>query len=104
MEQMADEMWRAWPFSGTRRSSSEPLLRPAMDVVENDKEVILRLDLPGLKPENVNVSIDDHTLTVRGQFGVSTERGGARYHYRERRTGRVARHALVTVTLVPVKT
>lgn len=99
LEQMADEMWRAWPFSGTRRSSSEPLLRPAMDVVENDKEVILRLDLPGLKPENVNVSIDDHTLTVSGQFGDTIEREGDRYHYRERRTGSFERSVRLPNTI-----
>jgi len=99
LEQMADEMWRVWPFSGTRRSSSEPLLRPAMDVVENDKEVILRLDLPGLKPENVNVSIDDHTLTVSGQFGDTIEREGDRYHYRERRTGSFERSVRLPNTI-----
>ena len=87
LEQMVEDMWRAWPFAGTRRTEGSPLLRPAMDVVENDKEVILRLDLPGLKPEDVNVSIDDHTLTVSGEFGDTIEREGDRYHYRERRSG-----------------
>ena len=88
LEQMVDELWNSWPFNNSRRTESGgPLLRPAMDVVENDKEVSLRLDLPGLKPEDVNVSIDDHVLTISGQIGDTIEREGDRYHYRERRTG-----------------
>lgn len=86
LEQMVDEMWRSWPFRSSRTSGS-PLLRPALDVIENDKEVILRLDLPGLKPEDVNITIDDHTLLISGQVGDTIEREGDRYHYRERRTG-----------------
>lgn len=99
LEQMVDEMWRAWPLGSARRGSSTPLLRPAMDVVENDKEVILRLDLPGLKPDDVNVSIDDHTLTVSGQFGDTIEREGDRYHYRERRTGSFERSVRLPSTI-----
>lgn len=88
LEQMVDEMWNSWPFSTSRRAEgSRTLLRPAMDVVENDTEVILRLDLPGLKPDDVNVSIDDHVLTISGQIGDTIERDGDRYHYRERRSG-----------------
>ena len=88
LEQMVEELWNSWPFTNSRRTGDGgPLLRPAMDVVENDKEVSLRLDLPGLKPEDVNVSIDDHVLTISGQIGDTIEREGDRYHYRERRTG-----------------
>lgn len=86
LEQMVDDMWRTWPLRASRTSSS-PLLRPALDVVENDKELIFRLDLPGLKPEDVNITIDDHTLLISGQMGDTVEREGDRYHYRERRTG-----------------
>ncbi len=81
LEQMVDEMWRSWPFRSSRTSSS-PLLRPALDVIENDKEVILRLDLPGLKPEDVNITIDDHTLLISGQVGDTIEREGDRYQVR----------------------
>ena len=85
---MVEELWNSWPFTNSRRTGDGgPLLRPAMDVVENDKEVTLRIDLPGMKPEDVNVSIDDHILTISGQMGDTIEREGDRYHYRERRTG-----------------
>jgi len=86
VQRMVDDMWRSWPFGGARETG-ETFLRPAMDVVENDKELSLRLDLPGLKPEDVNVAIEDQTLTISGQMGDTVEREGDRYHYRERRSG-----------------
>ena len=100
LEQMVDEMWSSWPFASARRAqSSQPLLRPAMDIVENDQEVILRLDLPGLKADDVNVSVEDHTLTISGEFGDTIEREGDRYHYRERRLGNFQRSVRLPSTV-----
>lgn len=101
IEQMIDEMWRSWPFRTTRETGA--FLRPAMDVIENDKELILRVDLPGLKPEDVNVSVEDHTLTISGRFGDTIEREGERYHYRERRTGQFERSVRLPNTVDPEK-
>ena len=86
MDEMFSEMWHGWPSlfdSETRR----PLLRPAMDVVENDREVAIRIDLPGIKPDDVKVEIEDNVLTVSGEVGDTIEKEGDRYHYRERTYG-----------------
>lgn len=86
MDELFSELWRGWPSffdSETRR----PLLRPAMDVVENDREIAIRIDLPGIKPEDVKVEMEDNVLTVSGEVGDTIEKEGDRYHYRERSYG-----------------
>lgn len=97
MESVMDDLWRNWSAftSDTRR----PVLRPAMDVVENDREITVRFDLPGMAPEDVNIEIEDGTLTVRGEMGDTVEQENDRYHYRERSYGAFQRSLRLPNTL-----
>lgn len=40
---------------------------PAVDIKENDKEIRLELELPGMKPEDVEITAENGVLTVRGE-------------------------------------
>jgi HSP20 family protein len=61
---------------------------PAVDVQENDKEILLELELPGLKPENVEVTAENGVLTVRGEKKSERKEGEEnRYHIVERAYG-----------------
>ena len=61
---------------------------PAVDVQENDKEILLELELPGLKPENVEVTAENGVLTVRGEKKSERKEGEeSRYHVVERTYG-----------------
>jgi HSP20 family protein len=40
---------------------------PAMDLVEDDGRYVLRADLPGLRPEDVKIEVEDGVLTVSGE-------------------------------------
>lgn len=88
-EQMFDELWRnPWNLweemaAGNRASA----LRPAMDVIENSDNVTIRIDLPGLSPDNVNIEVEGDLLTISGEMGDTVEREGEHYHYRERNYG-----------------
>ena len=85
-DQMFDDLWRNWP-SRFFSEGGTGLLRPAMDVIESDKDLTIRVDLPGLKPDDVKVEVEDNTLTVSGEVGDTVEKEGDRYHYRERSYG-----------------
>ena len=56
-----------------------------VDVVEEGDEVVVQASLPGLKAEEIDVSIDDDVLTIRGQ--TSAERESGSYLMQERRSG-----------------
>jgi HSP20 family protein len=64
---------------------------PALDVYEADDRIELALDLPGIDPENVDVTVEDSTLTVSGsrEFRSDVEQDGFRRV--ERRYGSFAR-------------
>ena len=68
-------------------------LRVPLDVIENDNEFIVKADIAGLDPENINITYTNNTLTIKGEVSderEKTEEEG-RYHLRERRYGTFSR-------------
>ena len=64
---------------------------PAMDVVENDDQFVLRADLPGVSEQDVNVELDDNVLTISGQRKAEHEHKGEGYYRVERAWGAFSR-------------
>ncbi|MGH9423644.1 MAG: Hsp20/alpha crystallin family protein [Thermoanaerobaculia bacterium] len=66
---------------------------PAVDVSESDKEVKLELELPGINPEDVEITADNNILTVRGEKRGDRKEGteDSRYHIVERSYGSFTR-------------
>jgi HSP20 family protein len=66
---------------------------PAVDVSETDKEVKLELELPGINPEDVEITADNNVLTVRGEKHGERKEGAedSRYHLVERSYGSFTR-------------
>ena len=60
---------------------------PLADIVERDKEYLIKLDLPEVKKEDVKVLFDDGVLTVRGERKVEKEEKGDKVHRTERYFG-----------------
>jgi HSP20 family protein len=83
-----EELWRN---SQPTMVANTAALRPAMDVIENEHEVVIRVDLPGLTSDDLDIQIDGDLLTISGQFSSADEQEGERYHYRERRAGEFKR-------------
>ncbi|MBN1369100.1 MAG: Hsp20/alpha crystallin family protein [Dehalococcoidaceae bacterium] len=63
----------------------------AMDVFETDSEVVLKAELPGVKPEEVDVSITEDVLTVKGEHKEEKEETEANYFRKELRYGSFSR-------------
>jgi HSP20 family protein len=60
---------------------------PAIDMYQTDNEVVIKATLPGLKAEDVDISVTGETLTLRGEYKQEKEQKNAHYHIREQRTG-----------------
>lgn len=97
-EQMFEDLWRGWP-ARFETDTARPIMRPAMDVIENDRTLTVRVDLPGMKPDDVHVEVENDTLTIKGEMGDTIEQEGERYHYRERRYGSFQRSVRLPNTL-----
>lgn len=65
---------------------------PAVDVREDNKEIALEVELPGIKPSDVEVTAENGVLTIRGEKqSTATENTEGRYHVIERSFGSFTR-------------
>ena len=60
---------------------------PAIDVVRDNGNLVLRADVPGVKPEEVKIEVEDDILTVSGSHEERKEEKGKNFLRRERRYG-----------------
>ena len=69
----------------------EPGWAPAIDVERDNGNLVVRADVPGIKPEEVKIEVEDDILTVSGEHEEHTEEKGKHYVRRERRYGSFSR-------------
>jgi HSP20 family protein len=60
---------------------------PAVDVYEDEKKVVLKLEVPGIEEKDLDVSVENNTLTVRGERKFEKEEKEENFHRIERRYG-----------------
>lgn len=60
---------------------------PAVDIYEDDKKVVLKLEVPGIEEKDLDVSVENNTLTVKGERKMEKEEKEENFHRIERRYG-----------------
>lgn len=60
---------------------------PAVDIYEDEKKVVLKLEVPGVDQKDLDVSVENHTLTVKGERKFESEEKEQNFHRIERRYG-----------------
>lgn len=73
------------------REEGERVFAPVVDVYETDQELVVKAELPGVKKENVEVSIRDNALHIRGEKREEKEEKTETYHRVERVYGKFER-------------
>jgi HSP20 family protein len=90
-----DELSRLFgrTFGGAEsiRPTAGGVWMPSMDVYETEDKIVAKLELPGIDPDKVDVSVEDSTLTVSGSREFSDEVREENYHRVERRYGSFTR-------------
>jgi len=76
---LAPSSWRSFNWS------------VALDVVENDDEFVVKASLPGINPDDLEITFIDGKLTIKGEVTEEEKVEEARYHLRERRFGSFSR-------------
>lgn len=64
---------------------------PAVDVIETPEEVIVTASVPGIKADDLKISLTGEVLQLSAQTTEENERKDARYHLRERRSSAFSR-------------
>lgn len=77
---------------GGRMSGMDSLRAPTADVMETKDDIRVALELPGLRPEDIEVNLEDNILTISGEKREEREESQEnRWHLSERRYGRFSR-------------
>jgi HSP20 family protein len=75
--------WRmAWP-SWPEFAPSLDVRVPRLDMIDRENEVVLRAEVPGVKKEDLEVTIQDEILTIHGEVKQEAEEEKGQYHWRE---------------------
>jgi HSP20 family protein len=86
LDRMMDRSFFNWPLYGGEHEGLLPL-----DVYQTDENVIVKATVPGLKAEDIQISITGDTLTIRGEANEEKEEEGAEYYLRERSASKFSR-------------
>jgi HSP20 family protein len=77
--------WSAWPELKEPLTTTE--WTPSVDITEDDKEYLVKAELPEVKKEDVKVTLDDGTLSITGERKIQKEEKSRKYHRIERAYG-----------------
>ena len=80
-----------------------PTWRPAVDILENDANIVVIVELPGVPSEKVEVSGSETRLEVRGIRQPPEAHVGAHHHHIERCYGRFERRIMMPAPVDPVR-
>jgi HSP20 family protein len=86
-----DQMFHDVAESGITGSSL------SIDVIRRDDSIVIRADIPGIDPDEVEIEVDDGVLTVSGEHSSEQEEKDEHYVRRERHFGSFSR----SMTLPP---
>lgn len=85
LEREMRDMMGEWPWG------EERVWGPAVDMIDRKDEILLRADLPGLDEKDIEVTVQDGALTIRGERKEEKEEKKEDYYYCERSYGTFAR-------------
>lgn len=75
------------------RNAFETSLTPRMDMYEEDKELVIKAEMPGIRKKDLDISLNDDMLTIKAEKKEEKEEGekGTTHYTRERRFGQYIR-------------
>ena len=100
MDRLFEESFVGWP-GWREREGEERVMRLPLDVYSTGDELIFIASVPGMEPDDVEITIEGDTLTIRGEL-KQPEHDGA-YIIRERPYGRFERVVNLNVPVNPDK-
>jgi HSP20 family protein len=108
-------MWRRDPFTALREEMNDlrsrlwggddegwfggALAAPSIDLSETDTAVEVRMDLPGVKPDDIDIQVNGNILSVSGQRKEEKEEKGRTFHRIERHSGTFSRSITLPATV-----
>ena len=103
LNSMLDDAFSAWPFQSQENGAVTSSWLPATDVFEDKDAVKIVAEVPGVRPEDVKISLENNLLTIRGEKRQQAEEKTERVHRYERTYGSFERAFSLPTTVDPEK-
>ena len=88
VNRLFDEMFGGLGDVGRRQQRApQTQWAPALDVVHEDGDLLIRAELPGVRREDVEITFHERVLTISGERKAEEQKAGSGYLVRERRYG-----------------
>ena len=89
MNRMFDEVFGNLARTGGRQQQGTLPAQwaPALDVLQEDGDIVVRAELPGVRLEDVDITLQNGVLSISGERKAEEQREGSGYYVRERRYG-----------------
>ena len=88
-------------FGQGTASAASAMTMPRIDVREDERELCVSADMPGIKPADIDVRVEGDVLTIRGERKSEAEHKDESYHVMERGQGRFKRSVQLPFTPDP---
>ena len=99
MNELMQRFWHDFPFGEIAEKDFGTEWMPSVDISETDKQVIVKAELPGIAREDIDISLDDNYLIIKGEKKEEKKETDKHYHRVERTFGSFYR-SLVLPTAV----
>ena len=86
-----DSFWRGFDLPWPSTSSAWSISMPSVDVSESDKEIEVTAELPGIDEKDIDISLAEGVLTIRGEKKSEVEKKEKDYYLQERTFGSIER-------------
>ena len=86
MQRTMNGLWKGYPTGGYDGAEVESWAVP-LDVIHEGDDIIVRASLPGLDPDDIQVTLEENVLTIKAQTKAERESQEGNYLMKERRTG-----------------
>ncbi|MPZ13139.1 MAG: Hsp20 family protein [Chloroflexi bacterium] len=91
MNRLLEDAW-VRPMAPLAGEIERPL---SVDVYETDDEVVVTAPVPGVKPEDIDVSIQGNSLSIKGETKMERDVSEENFYRRERRYGKFGRQIML---------
>jgi len=91
MRSEMDRLWEAFFEGRPRRRTDEGEWLPSVDVSETKNDLVVKAELPGMDPKDIDISLSDGHLTIKGEKKQEREEKEEDYHFIERSYGSFTR-------------
>jgi HSP20 family protein len=88
-------------MDGEDENIAFPEWAPLVDIAEDDKEYLIKVELPEVRKEDVKVTVESGTLTIAGERRSEQEQKNRKFHRVERQYGRFERNFNIPENALP---